>query len=179
MCGSFRLKKTPHEVQKHFNVTESGNIPLQSGDFEVGQTVPVIGPGLKSFRRSGMLFWGFGRFGNMNARAETVDELPTFRTSFATRRVIVPATGWIEHNSELGTGKLMGLAAIYSPIDSNIKPGLAILTRKPPEDIKKYHNRMPVVLTETMYNEWLNLDTDLLQLKERMAMPYDLEFKKL
>ena len=82
-----------------FGVTVMDNLQPR-WNLAPSQSAPVIVQnGLQAEAR--LVSWGLppapgGRSFLINARMETVTEKPTFRDSFATRRCIVPASGWYE-----------------------------------------------------------------------------------
>ena len=39
-------------------------------------------------------------------------------------------------------------------------PVFTILTREPSEELKEIHDRMPLILSGDMINDWINIDTD-------------------
>jgi putative SOS response-associated peptidase YedK len=131
MCGRFILDASPEAVQIHFGLTA----PLVLSpryNIAPSQLVPVIAPKADPTQRGlALLKWGLvpdwwndDKPGPINARAETVADLPTFSESFASRRCIIPATGFYEwrgtkgrrvpYRFRLGTGRLMGFAGLWS-----------------------------------------------------------------
>lgn len=98
-----------------------------------------------------------------NARAETVAKLASYRSAFKTRRCIVPATGYLEWRA--GTpkqpyyfqrldGRQLAFAGIW---EHNQEAGntVSIITTSPNKDAVRIHDRMPVILSETSWERWL------------------------
>ncbi len=115
----------------------------------------------------------------INARFEDAHDKPMWQAAFRGSRCLVPAIGWYEWSTEgrvdTRTGEvaevrqpyfihLEGLAPLcfaglwsrWSP-DRNAEPLLtfSILTRPPSPALSRLHDRMPVVLPESAYEEWL------------------------
>jgi putative SOS response-associated peptidase YedK len=108
----------------------------------------------------------------INARAETVNEKPTFRNPFRRSRCLVPATGYYEWASELGEYRprqpiyvsrednhLLFFSAIFdvwiSP-DGQVKRTVSILTRAAVGALAKFHSRMPMFLSREKWDSWLD-----------------------
>jgi putative SOS response-associated peptidase YedK len=105
----------------------------------------------------------------MNARAETVATLPSFRDSFRKRRCLVLSDGFFEWE-RIGTKKLprrivlkdralfamAGLWDIWRRPDGKEISSMAIVTTEPNELVRKIHNRMPVILKQENENLWLS-----------------------
>jgi len=116
-------------------------------------------------------FWMTDRrqaFRNINARAETVERLPSFREAFTLRRCVVPADGFYEwtgakedrkplwfHRSD---GRLILFAGLYEswrPSPTVKERTFTIITTKPNALLEPIHNRMPVILEEDSIDKWL------------------------
>ncbi len=97
----------------------------------------------------------------INARAETVAEKPSFKTSLVRRRCIIPADGFYEWDKISGTrqpihfrrkdGELFGFAGLWDEWRGPNKelPPLrtcTIITTRANETVGKVHERMPVML---------------------------------
>jgi putative SOS response-associated peptidase YedK len=114
-------------------------------------------------------------FSTFNARAETVAEKPTFAASVARHRALVPVTGYYEWRTEDGTktpyfiasddGLPLALAGLYSwwrnPAAAPGDPGrwllsATILTTDAQGPLASIHDRVPVVLPEECWDEWLD-----------------------
>ena len=104
----------------------------------------------------------------INARAETIDEKPSYRTPFKKHRCLIPADAFYEwtgkgKNKEpqlirLTGGKLFAFAGLYSTWrspDGNVVPSCTIITTEPNELVAKIHHRMPVIMAEEAYDRWL------------------------
>lgn len=105
----------------------------------------------------------------INARSETVHSLGVFKSSFESRRCLIPVGGFYEWNREK---KLpywisfkeefwMGLAGIYSwwwSQEGKWMPSCTIITTTPNSFMESIHDRMPVILTEETFDFWLNRD---------------------
>ena len=105
---------------------------------------------------------------NINARAETVQKLPSFREAFARRRCVVPADGFFEwtgpkeerkpisfHRSD---GRLILFAGLYEswqPYPGEKERTFTIITTEPNSLLEPIHNRIPVILQDEAVDEWL------------------------
>jgi len=123
----------------------------------------------------------------INARSETVSEKPVFRKPFATRRCLVPVTGFYEwHRPEkkkrgqpyfihrgqhagIGpAGPLLAFAGLYEVWRGGDAPLVTytILTTGPAVGLEFLHDRSPVVLPAAAWERWLDpdyLDTEALR----------------
>jgi putative SOS response-associated peptidase YedK len=104
----------------------------------------------------------------INARAETVQEKPYFRTAIEKRRCLIPVTGFFEWKRDgkrsspyrFFTGNnIFSLAGIYTMIpDTNDHPvpHFAIVTTTANELMAPVHNRMPVIIDRNDESDWLS-----------------------
>ncbi len=130
---------------------------------------------LGSFRWGLIPFWAKDRkiaARNINARAETVADKPAFRDSFLKRRCLIPADGFFEWQ-KLPKGKLphyiyaadqrpLALAGLWAnwkdPETGEWVRTCTILTGDPNDLVADIHDRMPVILPESAWTDWLDRD---------------------
>jgi putative SOS response-associated peptidase YedK len=106
----------------------------------------------------------------INARVETAAEKPAFRDSFTARRCIIPAEGFYEwepkdrgklpHYFFAADGHPLALAGLWSswndPDSGDRIRTCTILTGEPNGVVQPIHDRMPVILPNTMWDSWLD-----------------------
>lgn len=117
------------------------------------------------------------KYKTINAKAETVDKLPTFRHSFVKKRCLIPSTGFYEpdklnfvkqpypwHYFEMKDNSIFSFAGLYDvwKYKNNGKEihSYSIITTVPNTIVGKYHDRMPVILDKEDEEVWLNPDID-------------------
>ncbi|NQW18299.1 MAG: SOS response-associated peptidase [Chloroflexi bacterium] len=144
------------------------------------QDVPVITN--EGSRRIERMRWGLVPFwandikiGNrmINARGETVAEKPAFRSSFKTKRCLIPASGFYEWKREgktktpmhirLRGGGFYAMAGLYDRwknLEGEMVSSCTIITTSANELMAPIHDRMPVILSEEAEAAWINLETD-------------------
>ena len=144
-----------------------------SGEVRPADISPVVAPDRKGHPAVFPMKWGFsGRSLVVNARSETAASLPMFRDSWQTRRCAVPASCYFEweHLPSPGGKKKAGgkyrlqqrdsavtwLCGLYR-MESGI-PCFVILTREPGENIRFIHDRMPLILPESLISQWVRPD---------------------
>ena len=106
----------------------------------------------------------------INARGETAHEKPSFRSAFAKRRCIIPASGFYEWHTKKGVGKEpyfiqpksgdpMGFAGIWQawthPDTKDRWVTVAIVTTEASDQIADIHHREPVTLQQNEFDPWL------------------------
>jgi putative SOS response-associated peptidase YedK len=115
----------------------------------------------------------------INAKAETLEQRPTFREAFLRRRCVVPADGFYEWTGPKGkrqplwihprAGGLMLFAGLYEswyPEKDRAEVTFTIVTCAANSMIAEIHDRMPVVLDERAAEDWMNpRERDPLSLK--------------
>lgn len=177
MCGRFALivdasvladvfeAEPPLDLESRYNIAPT-------------QTVPIIRRGSKSGREFASARWGLipswakdAKMGArmINARAETVAEKPSFRSAVKSRRCLVPASGFYEwvktdgakqpHFIRFEDGRPFAFAGLWerwSPGDAGPVDTCTIITTTPNELMEELHNRMPVILPPTLFDEWLD-----------------------
>jgi putative SOS response-associated peptidase YedK len=121
-----------------------------------------------------------------NARAETVDSLPSFRESFERRRCLVPVTGFYEWRLDPGEKRktpykvqtddpVFYLAGVWDYWKPGNLASFAIITTEPNPLIAQLHNRMPVILPRGVHTDWLNPANHDLGALKGMLKPYPAE----
>ena len=120
----------------------------------------------------------------INAKAETLEQRPTFSEAFQQRRCVVPADGFYEWTGPKGkrqplwihprAGGLMLFAGLYEswyPEKNQPEVTFTIVTCAANAAIAEIHDRMPVVLDERAAEDWMNpRERDPLSLK-RLLVP--------
>ena len=108
----------------------------------------------------------------INAKAETVASLPSFRDAYRRRRCLLPVDSFFEWKAIKGarakqpyaialkSGEPFGLAGIW---ENWQKPGsgewvrtFAIITTTANELVREIHDRMPVIIPPSAYERWLS-----------------------
>jgi putative SOS response-associated peptidase YedK len=192
MCGRFVLTTTTDQIQQSFGVED---VPSIASRYNIAptQNVLVIRQNGGGSRYAGMLRWGLiphwakdPAIGNkmINARSETAHEKPSFRNPIRYRRCLIPASGFIEWSQENGSkqpwyihrkdGAPLAFAGIWDAwkrpegtIDS-----CSILTTSANTLVAKIHDRMPVILSASEYDQWLDRQITEAKQLETLYAPF-------
>jgi putative SOS response-associated peptidase YedK len=108
----------------------------------------------------------------INARAENVASLPSFRNAYAKRRCLVPVDNFFEWKAIKGEkakqpyaiamndGSPFAIAAIWEgwkhPETGEVIRTFAVITTEANELVAEIHNRMPVIIAPENYDRWLS-----------------------
>ena len=103
----------------------------------------------------------------INARAESVDSKPSFRSPFRHRRCLIPANGWFEWQmTPLGKrpwwiareGGPLSFAGLWDIWDRGNGPlySFTILTCPASESVRAIHARQPSIIPSECHSEWLD-----------------------
>ncbi len=178
MCGRYKLAVSEEElidyVHAEYNIEDLiPELALPRYNIAPGQKVlAIIHDGTKN--RLGYLTWGFP-IGNpedphalINAKAETIEEKPSFASAVKNRRCVILANGFYEwKRTERGkvpmhvcmkTGEIFAFAGIWAPYlnaQGQKEYGCAIITTTPNEIMQPIHHRMPVILPKEKRTAWL------------------------
>ncbi len=176
MCGRFSFAVIAEIIEEHFHVRVDTNTYKPRYNCAPTQKLAVISnqnPEELSFFRWGLIpFWAKDKsIGNklINAKAETIDQKPSFKTSFKQKRCLVLSDGfyeWKKINSKekipyriiMNNGSPFAMAGIWDrwkdesgeSIDS-----FAIITTEPNDLMKNIHTRMPVILKPGEERLWI------------------------
>jgi putative SOS response-associated peptidase YedK len=183
MCGAYGFSvKDAKEVYDRFEVVNSLEDLKPRWNVRPGQMNPVITS--HSPNRISRMFWGLiphwakdksFAYKTINARAETVATLATYKEPFRHKRCIVPATGFYEpdkinfsrppfpwHYFQLKDQKVFGIAGLYD-VWKDRETGkeihsYTIITTEPNAVVGEFHGRMPVIVQKEDEETWLNPD---------------------
>ncbi len=164
MCGRYYVdESTEKKVQE---MTHNKDVKLKIGDIHPEEEATVLNLNGSDLAAEDMV-WGFpniiGGRRIINARAETVTELRTFKTDVSERRCIIPAKGFYEWSPDKEKynfeepGQTLFLAGCYSPENRFV-----IITTAANDSVLPVHPRMPLLLTEDEIEQWL-ADTGYMQ----------------
>jgi putative SOS response-associated peptidase YedK len=197
MCGRFTLTATIEEIMDRFEIQAFLDNELYAPSYNIAPSqsvLAVINDGKNN--RMGFLRWGLippwskdMAIGNkmINARAETITEKPSFRSSFMKKRCLIIADSFYEWRRHEGMRKtplriklkgddLFAMAGIWegwkSPEGKSIF-SCSVITTAPNELMKTIHDRMPVILKQEDEKTWLDpMLSDVSRLNSLLA-PYD------
>ena len=176
MCGRFVMTLSPEKIQHVFGVTE---VPAITPRYNIAPTQNILavcqnGDG---FRHLKMFRWGLiphwakeSSIGNkmINARCETIGEKPAFRGPIRFHRCLVLASGFFEWQRLDGRkqpyliqrkdGEPMAFAGIWDHWKNSAETieSCAILTTEANRLMLDIHHRMPVILSPSEFDLWLD-----------------------
>lgn len=190
MCGRYNLRTNPAVFAEAFHVLRG----LESlADFRprsnVAPTTRVLAfrdaGGREFFAPKWGLIPSWSKDAKMaasciNARSDTVDTKPAFRTAFKKRRCVVLADGFYEWRKpdkqpfyiSLTGGRPMPFAGLWETWNSPDGPleTCTICTTDANDVMSVLHDRMPVILPEAVIDHWLDPDvTDPAEIRPLLA----------
>jgi putative SOS response-associated peptidase YedK len=208
MCGRYVYVSSPTILAERFKVAEVRiKEPEQNFNVTPRTEVPVVAES-QGERVLDLVRWGLVpswakdlKIGDrqINARAEKVATSNAYKRAFAKRRCIIPADGFYEWQVVAGKkqkqpwfirrrdGEPLAFAGLWevwhdpNDPDQENAPRLrtcVIITTDANDALRPIHDRMPVVLPESAWDEWLdrdNQDTDRLQRLLVPAPPQEFE----
>lgn len=193
MCGRFTVTKV-NDIQTRFGVGEAKTLPGPRYNVAPSQVMPVVLADKEGVNHLDFMKWGLvpfwskepkAAYSTINARAEGIEDKPTYRKPIRSQRCIIPADGFYEWQ-KTGNGKrpffihlisselfgFAGLYDIYSDKDGEELKTFTIITTEANELVEPIHNRMPVILPHEYEAEWLDPElTDPIQVT-RLLKPY-------
>jgi putative SOS response-associated peptidase YedK len=181
MCGRYQNRAEKQRIAEAFRVGIPPSFEILPSYNIAPQTDrPIVRLSRDSDERElALLRWGLVPFfakdpkigySTINARAETVASSPTFREAMKRRRCLVPATGFYEWQKignkamqpwtiELPNGEIFAFAGLWDRwkdrTTGSVLETYTIITTDPNELVQPVHNRMPVILSPSDYDRWL------------------------
>ncbi len=176
MCGRYSLSKSKIELEERFQAEMLGSFQPRY-NIAPTQLVPVITS--DSPKGFSFFYWGITpdfaknkpvsqKF--INAKAETVNQKASFKSSFKSRRCLIPADGFYEwkkvgkktkipYRFTIDSGEPFAFAGIWEEYENESgesKHTFLILTTEPNSLVKDIHDRMPVILNRKDEKTWLD-----------------------
>lgn len=112
-------------------------------------------------------------------------EKPSFRSAFKRRRCLIPATGFYEWQKTAGRykqpfhltladGRPFAFAGLWERWEKGASPveSCTIITTSANDDLQAIHDRMPVILPEGAYDQWLDPEAKPVRLMA-LLKPFD------
>lgn len=198
VCGRFVSTSSPADMAAYFGA--GGDVPDDPGSrYNVAPTDDVLvvhadgGP-----RRVDAFHWGLvpgwaddPKVGSrmINARAETLATKGAFKAAFGSRRCLVPADGFYEWAEVPGgrrkqpyfvhrpDGEPFAFAGLWERWRGPVRDGsealrsTTIITTTANRPMAAIHDRMPVVLPASAWDEWLDPGHDDIEALERLLVP--------
>jgi putative SOS response-associated peptidase YedK len=172
MCGRFtlrdprRAKFDRQPVGGWFNLVPRYNIAPSQNVLAI--TSRNGKPEASLFQWGLVPAWSREAKGFINARAETLQEKPSFSESFQRRRCLIPADGFYEwrragrskqpYYFQMSDEGPFVFAGIWDQWQGGgrVIVSCAIITTTPNELLASIHDRMPVILAPSSHRAWLN-----------------------
>lgn len=181
MCGRFTSLTPPEELAAMFAAELASPGEEFRANYNVAPStqILVVARGGNGERRLGRMTWGLvpswtkerRGSGHINARAETVAEKPSFRSSFRSRRCLVPMDGYYEWRTVAAEGpkravyvtrtdgRPMAVAGLWStwnvPGADDVLRTCCVITTAANAALARVHDRMPAVVEPEDWSDWL------------------------
>jgi putative SOS response-associated peptidase YedK len=197
MCGRFTLRTPAAVLIEHFDLDVRGErqLAMFAPRYNIAPTqeIVVIRANPADLHRTATLMrWGLipswakepgGGPPQINARSETLDDKPMFRTAYRRRRCLIPADGFYEWQAppegsgsrakkqpyfiHRPDGQPFAFAGLWETWKDPSGGGsgsdtplviesCTIVTTEANKRLRELHDRMPVVLAPCDYDAWLN-----------------------
>ena len=188
MCGRYSLTTTTDAMRGLFEFENLPNLPPRY-NIAPTQQVPVVRAGRARVRELTLMRWGliprWAKDASMaakmiNARAETIAEKPSYRDAYQERRCLVPADGFYEWRREgeikqpfrigMKGGAPFAFAGLWECwtatetalwfTEGEVIETVTIITTVANDKLRPIHPRMPVILPNDAFDNWLDAAND-------------------
>ena len=183
MCGRFELKtkfdKLPKILKKNYPTGLDSKYETQN---LIRPTDPVLVIKNEGRIKTTFMPWGFispwardpfdkERPRPFNARSENIEEKKLFSRSWKNKRCLIPASGFFEKKYRIRkenyeTFWLGGIWSKWTSPDGSELESCCVLTTKPNELVKPFHNRMPVIVPNGFEEQWIEQIKNVHELKD-------------
>lgn len=187
MCGRYTVYSSPDDLAKYFsavqysftksyNIAPTSIIPVLIALDNERLIVPMRWGLIPSWHKEGQKLTMLN-----NAKIETVDTKPSFRTPFKRNRCLILANGFYEWDSTTKPkqpyyfhrqdNKPIALAGIWDRWVSGDKSvdSCWIITEPANNLVSQVHDRMPAIISPDNYDKWLNTDIQNIDLVRKLA----------
>ncbi|MGX1262330.1 putative SOS response-associated peptidase YedK [Rossellomorea marisflavi] len=198
MCGRFSLTESVLELQQQFEFDLFADLQPRFNIAPSQEVFSIISDGKK--RRGGTLRWGLvphwakeAKIGYkmINARAEGIEEKPSFREPFRKKRCLIIADGFYEwkkvddrkqpYRFVMKDRKPFAFAGLWETWKKGDAPlhTCTIITTTPNAVTEDVHDRMPVILKRADYDRWLDPSNQAVHMLKSLLVPYPAEEMEL
>ena len=178
MCGRFALATAPEDLRQMVDFSNRINFPAR---YNIAPTQPVSIIRAVPGREMALVQWGLvapwlkpEQVGDksarpqINARAETITEKPSFKNAFGRRRCLIPSDGFYEWDRKIGQPYriyradeqpffMAGIWEIWNGADGSEIESCAIITTAANERLSPIHHRMPAMIAPAQAEAWLSM----------------------
>jgi putative SOS response-associated peptidase YedK len=195
VCGRFTLFSGSDEVSAYFKLSQKVVI---EADYNIapGQNILAILRCSDDSLVGQKFHWGLIpswakdkkiAYRMINTRAETIDKKTAFMRAFKKRRCIIVMDGFFEwlkkdqdkqpYYVEKKDHGLLGIAGIWENwqgTGEKVIKSCSIITTSANAKMVAIHDRMPVILQQSDFATWLNIDVFCLDELKQLLKPYPL-----
>jgi putative SOS response-associated peptidase YedK len=192
MCGRITLYTEEKQLEDRFQITLDFSI---SKRYNIAPTQSVLGITKENGERKAKLFrWGLVPFWAknikigtkmINARAETLQEKPSFRHLIKRKRCLIVSNGFFEWKKDgnnkqpyfiqVHNGKPFAFAGLWDTWkqDDQTISTCTIITTTPNDLMSELHHRMPVILDSEKEEVWLDETLTDVEYIKSLLTPFD------
>jgi len=177
MCGRFALATPPEAMRQMVDFSNRINFPAR---YNIAPTQPVSIIRATPGAEMALLSWGLiapwlsaEQVGDksarpqINARAETITQKPSFKNAFRRRRCLLPADATYEWDRKIGQPYrihrkdnavffMAGIWEIWEGADGSEIESCAIITTAANDVLSSVHHRMPALIAPSDAQAWLS-----------------------
>ncbi|MEM1306755.1 MAG: SOS response-associated peptidase [Pseudomonadota bacterium] len=192
MCSRFALTSPPEAVRATFAHLPTEDFPPR---YNIAPTQPIhiVRTSAAGARECVLVRWGLiprwvkdpAAFTTLiNARSETAREKPSFRGAMRHKRCLIPVDAFYEWTGpkgakrpfmfkarEPGVMAFAGLHEHWMSADGSEMESAAILTTAANGVVLPFHDRMPVLLPQALFDPWLDCKSVDAPEAEEMLQP--------
>lgn len=198
MCGRYTLHKKADDIAKRYNLALAPKEVQENFNVAPGQIMPVVtgsddGPKLEMMKWGLVPFWAKDPkigYRLINARDDTIFDKPVWRKVILKKRCLIPADGFYEwkkppegskerkqpffiHPKQTDIFSFAGVWETWKDAEGMELKTYSIITTEPNKEMRKVHNRMPVILSQEEESAWLEPSRDSREEVEPFLHPYE------
>ena len=175
--------KIPYLDVPRYNVSPASKAPIVVNRKDGPQVLEATWWLIPRWSKTGKPDMQFPAF---NARSESIDTSKLFAPCFKSHRCLVPADGFYEWKKISAKEKhpmcirlkderpmfFGGVYSIWKDQEEKEHPSFSIITTEPNKLMSEIHTRMPVIMPEKHFEQWLDPENIDLPAMKKLLVPY-------